>query len=96
MRRNREEPPRFGRASLPGRSERQDFQRESLLTKPFWTRDAVVLKQSGGLLALHQKFGGRAMWTTENDSDRSDGWDPALWSMGTAFAVAVVYLACLI
>ena len=33
------------------------------------------------------------MWTIEND--RSDGWDPALWSMGTAFAIAVVYLACL-
>jgi len=35
------------------------------------------------------------MWTTENDSSRSDGLDPALWSIGTAFAVAVVYLACL-
>jgi hypothetical protein len=35
------------------------------------------------------------MWITENDSSRSDGWDPALWSIGTAFAVAVVYLACL-
>ena len=35
------------------------------------------------------------MWNTENDSARSDGWDPALWSIGTAFAAAVVYLACL-
>jgi hypothetical protein len=35
------------------------------------------------------------MWTIENDSHRSDGWDPALWSIGTVLAVAVVYLACL-
>jgi hypothetical protein len=35
------------------------------------------------------------MWTIENDSSRSGGWDPALWSMGAAFAVAVIYLACL-
>jgi hypothetical protein len=35
------------------------------------------------------------MWTIEDDSDRSDGWDPALWSIGTAFAVAILYLACL-
>jgi hypothetical protein len=35
------------------------------------------------------------MWNTENDSARSDSWDPALWSIGTAFAAAVVYLACL-
>jgi hypothetical protein len=36
------------------------------------------------------------MWTIENDRSRSDGWDPALWSMGAALAAAVVYLACLI
>jgi hypothetical protein len=35
------------------------------------------------------------MWNTENDNPRSDDWDPALWSIGTAFAAAVVYLACL-
>ncbi len=35
------------------------------------------------------------MWTIENDSHRSDGWDPALWSIGAAFAAAIVYLACL-
>jgi hypothetical protein len=35
------------------------------------------------------------MWNTENDRSRSDAWDPALWSIGTAFAAAVVYLVCL-
>jgi hypothetical protein len=35
------------------------------------------------------------MWTIEKDSARSDGWDPALWSIGTALAAAVVYLVCL-
>jgi hypothetical protein len=36
------------------------------------------------------------MWIIENDSARSDGWDPTLWSIGTALVAAVVYLACLI
>ncbi len=35
------------------------------------------------------------MWTIENDDHRSDGWDPALWSIGTAFAAAIFYLVCL-
>jgi hypothetical protein len=73
----------------------RDFECETLLRKPFWTPGAVILKQSKGLFALHKEFGGCVMWTIENDSSRSGGWDPALWSMGAAFAVAVVYLACL-
>ena len=35
------------------------------------------------------------MWTIENDSSRSDGWDPALWSIGTVIGVAILYVACL-
>lgn len=35
------------------------------------------------------------MWTIETDNYRSDGWDPALWSIGAAFAAAILYLACL-
>jgi hypothetical protein len=31
----------------------------------------------------------------ENDSSRFEGWDPALWSIGTAFGAAIFYLAFL-
>lgn len=63
-------------------------------TKPFWMPDVVVLKQSGDVVGPN-KNGGRAMSTIENDSTRSEGWDPALWSIGTVLGVAIVYLACL-
>jgi len=36
------------------------------------------------------------MWTTESDSARSEGWDPALWSIGTVLGVAIFYVACLV
>jgi hypothetical protein len=62
-------------------------------TKPFWAAGAVVLKQSRRLLNHH--FGGRIMWTIEQDSAGSEGWDPALWSIGTVLGVAILYLACL-
>ena len=29
------------------------------------------------------------------DSDHTERWDPALWSIGTVLGVAIVYLACL-
>ena len=35
------------------------------------------------------------MPTLENDSARSEGWDPALWSIGTVLGAALVYLACM-
>jgi hypothetical protein len=35
------------------------------------------------------------MSTIENDSAGSESWDPALWSIGAALGVAIVYLACL-
>lgn len=35
------------------------------------------------------------MSTIENDSARAEGWDPALWSIGTVLGIAIVYLACL-
>jgi hypothetical protein len=35
------------------------------------------------------------MSSTENGSARSEGWDPALWSIGTVLGAAIVYLACL-
>jgi hypothetical protein len=31
----------------------------------------------------------------EHDNTGSQNWDPALWSIGTAVAVAILYLACL-
>ena len=31
----------------------------------------------------------------ENDRAGSEGWDPALWSIGTVLGVAIIYLACL-
>jgi hypothetical protein len=34
------------------------------------------------------------MWTSE-DSTRSEGWDPALWSIGTVLGAAIFYVACL-
>ncbi len=27
---------------------------------------------------------------------RSEGWDPALWSIGTVLGIAIVYVACLV
>jgi hypothetical protein len=30
-----------------------------------------------------------------NDDNRSEGWDPALWSIGTVLGAAIFYLACL-
>ena len=35
------------------------------------------------------------MPTIENGSARSESWDPALWSIGAALGVAIIYLACL-
>jgi hypothetical protein len=35
------------------------------------------------------------MSTIENDSTRTEGWDPALWSIATVLGAAIVYLACL-
>jgi hypothetical protein len=35
------------------------------------------------------------MSTIENGSTRTEGWDPALWSIGTVLGAAIVYLACL-
>jgi hypothetical protein len=36
------------------------------------------------------------MRTIENDSAQSEGWDPALWSIGTVLVVAILYVACLV
>lgn len=35
------------------------------------------------------------MTTIEDDFVQPEGWDPALWSIGTVLGVAIVYLACL-
>ena len=35
------------------------------------------------------------MPTLDNDSVHSEGWDPALWSIGTVLGAAIVYLACM-
>jgi hypothetical protein len=35
------------------------------------------------------------MWTMEQDKAGSEGWDPALWSIGTVLSAAIFYLACL-
>jgi hypothetical protein len=35
------------------------------------------------------------MWTTEHDNAESNSWDPALWSIATAVAAAILYVACL-
>ena len=29
-------------------------------------------------------------------SPRSEGWDPAIWSIGTVLGIAIVYVACLV
>lgn len=34
------------------------------------------------------------MSTLETSRER-EGWDPAIWSIGAALGVAIVYLACL-
>jgi hypothetical protein len=34
------------------------------------------------------------MSTLENDH-ATEGWDPALWSIGTVIGVAILYVACL-
>ena len=31
----------------------------------------------------------------QDDDNRSEGWDPALWSIGTVLGAAILYLACL-
>ena len=33
--------------------------------------------------------------TAEADRAQSGDWDPALWSIGTVLAAAIIYLACL-
>jgi hypothetical protein len=35
------------------------------------------------------------MWTTEHDGGGTEGWDPALWSIGGVLGLAILYLACL-
>ena len=64
-----------------------------LLTKPFWRPGVVVLKQTGTVVGLTELEA--VMPTLENDSAHSEGWDPALWSIGTVLGVAIVYLACM-
>ena len=54
----------------------------------------VVLKQSRDVVAVRTS-GDRVMSTIENDSQESESWDPALWSIGTVLGIAIVYLACL-
>jgi hypothetical protein len=80
----------FGRLITPIRSE---ISVAKAPTKPLWTADAVVLKQARRLLGHH--LGGHIMWTMEQDNVGSEGWDPALWSIGTVLGVAILYLACL-
>jgi hypothetical protein len=31
----------------------------------------------------------------QDNDNRSEGWDPALWSIGTVLSAAILYLACL-
>jgi hypothetical protein len=35
------------------------------------------------------------MSTYQNDTSQPEGWDPALWSIGTVIGVAILYVACL-
>ncbi|MFX9208827.1 hypothetical protein ABTN67_20940, partial [Acinetobacter baumannii] len=42
-----------------------------------------------------QKSSERVMSMLES-RPRSDGWDPALWSIGTVLGIAIVYVACLV
>jgi hypothetical protein len=41
------------------------------------------------------QIGGHVISTLENDSAHSEGWDPALWTIGTVIGVAILYVACL-
>jgi hypothetical protein len=52
---------------------------------------AVVRKQSAAKSLINKNWR-RIM---DNDSTRSESWDPALWSIGTALGAAIFYLACL-
>lgn len=36
------------------------------------------------------------MRTMEHHNAGSQSWDPALWSIGTVVAVAILYVACLV
>ena len=36
------------------------------------------------------------MSTLENDSAHSEGWDSALWTIGTVIGAAILYVACLV
>ena len=35
------------------------------------------------------------MSTLEDDYSQHEGWDRALWSIGTVIGVAILYVACL-
>jgi hypothetical protein len=35
------------------------------------------------------------MWTSEDNSTRWEGCDPALWAIGTVLGAAIFYVACL-
>jgi hypothetical protein len=35
------------------------------------------------------------MSSLEHDTSRSEGWDPALWTIGTVIGAAILYVACL-
>jgi hypothetical protein len=75
-------------ASLPGA---QDFSGGGVPTKPF-SGPAQSFRNNRWIVINQQAFWRRIM---QNDDNRSEGWDPALWSIGTALSAAILYLACL-
>ena len=63
-------------------------------TKPLCTPDAVALKHSRRVLAPNRRNLERVMSMLES-KPRPEGWDPALWSIGTVLGIAILYVACL-
>jgi hypothetical protein len=69
------------------------FRQLNRATKSFWVSDAVVRKQKGRQFVSIRRNLERVM--SMLSGNRPEGWDPALWSIGTVIGVAILYVACL-
>ena len=98
MRRNRANPSARGFGTppgAPGETFRRAFGTQKPATKPLCGCHEVVPKHSGRLLPPNRKSSECVMQTLES-RPRSEGWDPALWSIGTVLGIAILYVACLV
>jgi hypothetical protein len=92
--------PFWGRAACPGRSIGLPKPDHKISCEQPADETILALRRSrpetkGDCTGTNQ-IGGLVMSTLENDSTHSEGWDPALWTIGTVIGAAILYVACMV